>query len=138
MAWPQASGVVWASHQSHDELLHHEYEAVVLLPHELPVVPPTRLNGFISDDNVYVTICVVVGVVVVCVCPQRVIIPILIQGTMEPPQPPAADNLTPANLSSAAPHTQIKYYWSPITIIYSWLLTTPRSLLSTQPCWTAA
>ena len=56
----------------------------------------------------------VVVVVVVCVCPQRVIIPILIQGTMEPPQPPAADNLTPANLSSAAPHTQIKYYWSPI------------------------
>ena len=57
-----------------------------------------------TDDNVYVTICGVV-VVVVCVCPQRVIIPILIQGTMEPPQPPAADNLTPANLSSAAPHT---------------------------------
>ena len=54
-----ASGVVWVSHQSHDELLHHEYETVVLLPHELPVVPPTRLNGFISDDNVYVTICVV-------------------------------------------------------------------------------
>ena len=54
-----ASGVVWVSHQSHDELLHHEYEAVVLLPHEPPVVPPTRLNGFISDDNVYVTICVV-------------------------------------------------------------------------------
>ena len=54
-----ASGVVLVSHQSHDELLHHEYEAVVLLPHELPVVPPTRLNGFISDDNVYVTICVV-------------------------------------------------------------------------------
>ena len=65
-------------------------------------------------------VVVVVGVVVVvCVCPQRVIIPILIQGTMEPPQPPAADNLTPANLSSAAPHTQIKYYWSPITIIPS-------------------
>ena len=29
-----ASGVVWVSHQSHDELLHHEYEAVVLHLHK--------------------------------------------------------------------------------------------------------
>ena len=54
--------------QSHDELLHHEYEVVVLLLYKTSPTAPTPL---IPDDNVYVTICVVVVVVVVvCVSPE--------------------------------------------------------------------